>query len=788
MKKKFQNLSKGQTLFQLRNKIKNFTVPNLLVIKLSDWKKNRNKVLDSIKDTYIYSNFTPKLAIRSSSQNEDGLVESSAGKYLSLLNINTNNDKEIISAINKVIKSYKLKKNHKNSSEIIIQEMIEKTIISGVIFTYEINKGSPYYVINYDDTSGKTDTVTSGKDNNSNKTLYVFREKVSELKSKRFKLLLLAVKELEKVLSHNYLDIEFSIDQNLNLFLFQVRKITLKNKWKVYNSKLIRNRLDKINILLKKKLGKKKNIYGKSNIFGQMPDWNPAEIIGEYPRPLSYSLYRSLITNKVWLDARSDMGYLKPKSDELMINFCGYPYIDTRLSLNSFLPSKLKKETSEKLINFWIEKLKKNPHLHDKIEFEIAITSFTFDIDKKIKDLIGNTINNSEKKIFKKEIKKITLLNLNENYKTSIKNSLKKIEILKQLQKSYKSTSNLKNIKKIIYDCRNYGTKPFSILARHGFIGISFLKSLVSSKILSNQDVSEFLMNIKTISSEFIIDIKKLNKKNKDIFFEKYGHLRPGTYDILSKKYSDNFDIKKIAFDKKKTKKKFILSKKQKNLLNDFIKKNKVNLNSDKLFSYCEKSIIAREYSKFIFTKSVSNILESIIKFGKENNISREDLSYLQINDIIHYSSNLSKLKKIVKKNKINYNLNNYIKFPQIISKQNEAYISPYQFNKPNFITTDKISGNLKFIQNNLIKSNISNKILLIESADPGYDWIFTHKIKGLITKYGGSNSHMAIRCAEFNLPAAIGCGEKIFNYIKNQKKITLNCLDKKITNNEINF
>ena len=143
MKKKFQNLSKGQTLFQLRNKIKNFTVPNLLVIKLSDWKKNRKKVLDKIKDTYIYSNYTPKLAIRSSSQNEDGLVESSAGKYLSLLNINTNNDKEIISAINKVIKSYKLKKNQKNNSEIIIQEMIEKTIISGVIFTYEINKGSP---------------------------------------------------------------------------------------------------------------------------------------------------------------------------------------------------------------------------------------------------------------------------------------------------------------------------------------------------------------------------------------------------------------------------------------------------------------------------------------------------------------------------------------------------------------------------------------------------------------------------------------------------------------------
>ena len=33
------------------------------------------------------------------------------------------------------------------------------------------------------------------------------------------------------------------------------------------------------------------------------------------------------------------------------------------------------------------------------------------------------------------------------------------------------------------------------------------------------------------------------------IFLNKYGHLRPGTYDILSEKYSDSFD-----FEKKKKK------------------------------------------------------------------------------------------------------------------------------------------------------------------------------------------------------------------------------------------
>ena len=45
---------------------------------------------------------------------------------------------------------------------IIVQELIEKVQISGVIFTNDINSNAPYYLINYDE-SGKTDLVTSGK-------------------------------------------------------------------------------------------------------------------------------------------------------------------------------------------------------------------------------------------------------------------------------------------------------------------------------------------------------------------------------------------------------------------------------------------------------------------------------------------------------------------------------------------------------------------------------------------------------------------------------------------------
>ena len=53
--------------------------------------------------------------------------------------------------------------------------------------------------------------------------------------------------------------------------------------------------------------------------------------------------------------------------------------------------------------------------------------------------------------------------------------------------------------------------------------------------------------------------------------------------------------------------------------------------------------------------------------------------------------------------------------------------------------------------------STLANKIVLIENADPGYDFIFSYKIKGLITEYGGANSHMSIRCLELGIPAIIG-------------------------------
>ena len=106
-----------------------------------------------------------------------------------------------------------------------------------------------------------------------------------------------------------------------------------------------------------------------------------------------------------------------------------------------------------------------------------------------------------------------------------------------------------------------------------------------------------------------------------------------------------------------------------------------------------------------------------------------------------------------------------------------------YYVPRPNYITQKKITSKIVRI-NNQDKNeihDIEGNIVLIENGDPGYDWVFTRNPGGLITKYGGVASHMAIRCAEFGIPAAIGCGV-LYDKVATASSAILDCGFKKIT------
>ena len=137
-------------------------------------------------------------------------------------------------------------------------------------------------------------------------------------------------------------------------------------------------------------------------------------------------------------------------------------------------------------------------------------------------------------------------------------------------------------------------------------------------------------------------------------------------------------------------------------------------------------------------------------------------------------------MKKQIIENKKEYLLNQKIKLPDVIISSKDLFCHEKKFDYINFIS-DKIitSKTIRFDKKKILTDY--KGIVLIENADPGYDFLFNKNIKGLITKYGGLNSHMAIRCAEMNLPALIGVGERNYNNLMLSKTLKIDCVSKKI-------
>ncbi len=116
-----------------------------------------------------------------------------------------------------------------------------------------------------------------------------------------------------------------------------------------------------------------------------------------------------------------------------------------------------------------------------------------------------------------------------------------------------------------------------------------------------------------------------------------------------------------------------------------------------------------------------------------------------------------------------------------LIRNRRDIYL-PLQHAWPNFISSRRAEGSPVFLHNReSVALDLSGKIVCIESADPGFDWIFSMGIAGLITKFGGSNSHMAIRCAEMGIPAAVGIGETRIELLRKSKSVELSCGDRAI-------
>lgn len=779
-------MSKAKTLNFLLPLTKKSKVPELLFFTVNSFFADPNEIIASIRARFQCRT----LVVRSSASDEDGANNACAGEYESVLNVASEDGEALRAAISTVISSYSLKGLRSSSDEILVQEMVLNTVMSGVVFTHDLNTGAPYYVINYDDESGLTNTVTSGGGEYANRTLYIHRGSIQSLRSERFRRLLDAIQELEQIMGSQFLDVEFALGEDLTPYLLQVRAITTQPNWNRAVAKRIDAGLHGIQQFVKSRFKPTPGVYGSTTVLGQMPDWNPAEMIGRAPRALAFSLYKTLITDHAWRIARGQMGYSVPVGQPLMVSLAGQPFIDTRLSFHSYLPATLPQEIGEKLVDEWVSRLKSHPHLHDKVEFEVAITTFSFDIDEKIVALIGEALTPEECLVFKDCLRQQTHSLLAGNGEGCISHALANVdELIRRQLKAPTPTElcHLGGLFGMIDDCIRLGTIPFSILARHGFIARTILLSLHRRGILTKEETQHIQSGFRTVASDLVDDMRamQLGEISRSEFMTKYGHLRPGTYDILSRRYDQmpTFGTDVTQVRPRHSLNEFVLSAQQRREIDSLLHaEGFVGIDAQKLLDYVKAATVGREYGKFVFTRSVSEILELIAAFGEENGLSRDEMSHVALDHLLDLEAASAegsieeRLRSIAEDAAERHALSVAIRLPQVLFDEAGVHVVPFQVSHPNFITHKKITAPCVYVRTDTSTLSLTGKIVLIENADPGFDWIFTQQIGGLITKYGGANSHMAIRCAEFGIPAAIGCGEQRFEMFTSAHQLLLDC------------
>ena len=540
------------------------------------------------------------------------------------------------------------------------------------------------------------------------------------------------------------------LDSNSSPLLLQVRPLMEKKVYKdlIFTEKTVIEQNVKKYETLKETTNDR---FGINQLFSNMSDMNPAEMIGKKPDNVAFGLYKFMFTDSTWNIQRGEFGYRKYKPAKLMELFNNVAYINVNHSLNSFLTRSLQVDSCEKIIQHQLEKLKENPHLHDSIEFNISRSSYVFDTEGEFaieyKDII------SPEEIHKWHQDLIEIDSLNKS--TLEKNNETMLRAFSLLDGNFEY-SKKENIEFI----RDNMALPFTHHSRLGFVYFAQLNNLLRKNVISEAQKNSLLLSVKSISTKMKSDAYqvKLGKKSLSSFLDIYGHIRAGNYNLSSSNLKNNLEFTELLVhnsepqDENISLQKVIFSN-----IDKYFELNNIPYTASAWVEMFQTAIATRENSKFYYTKGIDGILNEIEK----HNISDEQL-FQRLN--IEFNQ----------ENTINLDLKNTL-MPDLISSSDDFYLYEEMSKDGNYIGQGTVSGKVLLLDNYSNQPyDLDNKIVVIPAADPGWDWIFNYKIKSLITQYGGPNSHMAIRCAEHNIPAILGVGESNFSMISASQSLSI--------------
>lgn len=780
--------TKAETLERLRPMIKQARIAEGVHVQVGEWLENPR----ALAAEFAHRFGGEALAIRSSALAEDQANASGAGRYHSVLGVPGSDIDAIATAVDEVVASYE-KDGCRHGDQVLVQPCLTDVAMSGVMMTRDVDTGAEYFVVHYDAESGRTDRVTAGSAG-ATETVKILRGAQQDSQDPRLCALLDAATELESITGSDALDIEFAFDRDETLHVLQVRPIARHAAWTPVDPRAHAEEMASLRDFLAGRLGAVAGLGGTSTVLGQMPDWNPAEMIGPFPHVLARTLYEHLITDCTWREARVGLGYADAYPHALMVELAGRTFIDVRLSANSLLPAALDPELRARVVDAGLRRLRAEPQLHDKIEFEIFPTAWHLHLGPVYEGLVRHGLPREDLAALDAALLTHTTA-LVDDGELRIAELLRRTEPLEQHTNSLVEDESdlLDRLRTLLGWTIREGTLPFAALARLAFVGTSLLRSLRDTGLLSAEQLTAFTAGVRTISSDMVeaLDAVRRGENTLERFLERFGHLRPGTYDLLSPRYDQDPHLYFGDLDPGPCGR---TDEPDANPWDDVtharidaaLAASGSGLDTDRLVGFVRAAIAARELAKFRFTYALSAALELLVDFGARHDLTREDLVHLDVKSLLECTRGprspqlADELRRIISRTRQRREQLAKILLPGLLTSIDDLEWVHAPASRPNFVSRGRVHAELARLDAPRSEGGaaleLEGKVVLLEGADPGYDWIFTHGIAGLITCYGGANSHMTIRCAEFSLPAAIGCGDSLYEQLTHARSVELDC------------
>ncbi|MBI4616304.1 MAG: phosphoenolpyruvate synthase [Planctomycetes bacterium] len=780
--------TKAGTLARLAPLLSRSHVLPLVSFSVAQWRTDRDALVRRIPRELGPG----PLIVRSSARDEDAPGRSKAGAYLSVAGVSGADTVSLAGAVDRVIESYG---REDPADQVLVQPELFDVRLSGVLFTRDLATNGPYRVFNYDPASGSTRSVTSGT-GSALETYVRFRGTAEPFPGPEIDAVFAAVEEIEGLLGDR-LEVELAVAADGRVVIFQVRPLAPAPAANPPSDAAVADWLAKAAKKVEKLSRPHPHLRGTRSVLGVMPDWNPAEIIGTRPRGLALTLYKEIITDSIWAYMRDNYGYRNLRSFPLLVSLLGVPYIDVRVSFNSFIPKGVRESLSEKLVNYYIKRLIEAPEAHDKVEFDIVFSCYYPGIADEISRLQDHGFTGPETGEILAALRSLTT-EIVHPARGLWRTDLAKFDILESRRKEILSSpmSLVDKIYWLLEDCKRYGTLPFSGLARAAFIAIQFLKGFVSTGVFSREEHDAFLGSLETVPNRMGKGVLRLRRGEigREEFLSSYGHLRPGTYDIRSPRYDEDFDRyfgeepgrAPPAEGTARTRPAFVLSAAQGRRIEEMLAAEGLPIRAADLLAFMRSAIEGREYGKLVFTKSVSDALVHLEALGRQCGLSREELSHLDIRTVLGLYSTLDALDlrdiflASIGANARSYEMTRVVRLPELIVSPADVFHFHLGPSEPNFVTQKSVTSPV-VREEEIFRDSLSGKAVLVRAADPGFDWIFSRGIAAFVSQYGGANSHMAIRAAEQGIPAVIGCGERNFELWSRATWLAIDCANRTV-------